>query len=180
MSIDTLKNKIPNYAKDIKLNLSTLLSGTEPVQLTKEHIAGIALASAYATLHSMTIQSLQAHAQEVGLTEEHITAIKAASSIMAMNNVYYRSVHFIQDESYTRLPSKLRMHILQQHGVTQQDFELYCLAVSAINGCGRCVDSHVNVLSKGGLGSEEIQYVLRVAAVVKAVSQVLLIEETVS
>lgn len=179
MSLEALKEKIPGYAKDIKLNLSTLLSGTESIQLNPVQISGCALAAAYATQNKVVIQDLENHARQRGLTEEIVTAIKGAASIMAMNNVYYRSVDLIEDQSYKSLPTQLRMHILQNHGITQQDFELYCLVVSVINGCGRCIDSHANVLIKGGLGKAEIHYGLRIAAVVKAVAQVIVIEGSI-
>jgi alkyl hydroperoxide reductase subunit D len=180
MSLEQLKAKIPAYAKDIKLNLSTLLSGTETVQLTKTQIVATALAVAYATQQKTVIQHLVQHAQIEGLTEEAITAIKAATSIMAMNNVYYSTIERIKEPGYVTLPSNLRMHILQNHGIAQQDFELYALAVSAANGCGRCVNAHLNVLVKGGLGKNEIQYSIRLAAVIKAVAQVMTIEENVN
>lgn len=177
MSIETLKAKIPDYAKDIKLNLSSLLGGTEPLKLTNQQIGALALAAAYATRQKTVIQSLEEFAKQRELTDETIHAVKAAASIMAMNNVYYRSVHWIHGDTYVKLPSNLRMHILQKHGIVPQDFELYCVVISAINGCERCLASHVAVLEKGGVGTAEIHYSLRLAAVIQALAQVLTIEE---
>jgi alkyl hydroperoxide reductase subunit D len=180
MNIDVLKTKIPDYAKDIKLNLSSLLAGTEPIALDGLQIVALALAAAYATRHKTVIQLLEGLAKQEALTHEAINAVKAAVSIMAMNNVYYRSVHWIHGDTYVKLPANLRMQILQKHGVSQKDFELYCVVVSAMNGCERCLDSHVSALEKGGLGTVEIQYTLRIASVMQAFAQVLTIEEASS
>lgn len=90
-----------------------------------------------------------------------------------MNNVYYRSVHLIGDETYSTMPAKLRMTIIGNPGVDKVDFELWCLAVSAINGCGRCLESHEQVLRQAGLPREQIQEALRIAAVVNATAATL-------
>lgn len=175
MSIEALKTKIPDYAKDIKLNLSTLLGGVESVKFDATQIAGLALAAAYATRQTTVIQLIREFAQQQGLPESHVEAAKAAASIMAMTNIYYRSVHWIQKD-YATLAPNLRMQILQKHGITQQEFELYSVVISAINGCERCLSAHINVLEKGGMGTVEIQYSLRLAAVIQAFAQVMVIE----
>jgi lipoyl-dependent peroxiredoxin subunit D len=176
MAIELL-SRLPDYAKDIKLNLSSLLARTEPVNLTQLQIAGLALAAAYATRQSTVIHGLEQFAREQGLTGTGMNAVKAAAALMAMNNVYYRSVHWIQGDTYIKLPANLRMHMLKSHGVTQQDLELYCVVVSAINGCAYCLDSHVKVLEKGHMDTAAIHYSLRLAAVIQALAQVITIEE---
>ncbi len=177
MTIEQLKTKIPPYAKDIKLNFSTLISNTESLPLSEKQIAAFALTASYTTQQKNVIAALESHAHQKQLNHQEKEAIKGAVSIMAMNNVYYRSVNQVQDGSYTTLPANLRMHILQQHGVDQKDFELYCLIVSAINACGRCVDTHVLALEKGGVSKNVIQYSIKIAAVIKAIAQVIAIED---
>jgi len=95
---------------------------------------------------------------------------------MAMNNIYYRAVHLMSDNSYINMPSKLRMNIIGKPGIEKTDFELMSLAVSAVNGCGKCLDSHAVTLEKAGLDKAAIQHTLRIAAVINGVAQVVEIE----
>lgn len=169
MSVDALKSALPGYAKDTKLNLGSLTSTS---QLTEQQLWGTVLACALATRSAVVIREL---AEEAGdyLSAEAFEAAKGAASIMAMNNVYYRATHLIGDETYTTLPAKLRMSIIGKPGVDKVDFELWCLAVSAINGCGRCLESHEKVVRGAGLSRELVQEALRIAAVVNAAAATL-------
>ncbi len=92
---------------------------------------------------------------------------------MGMNNVYYRFVHFAGQQEYGSLPARLRMNIIGNPGVDKSDFELYSLAVSAINGCELCVKSHEATLRKHDVPKEAVQSAARIAAVVNAVAGVL-------
>ena len=91
---------------------------------------------------------------------------------MAMNNVYYRFVHLASNPVYGTLPAKLRMNVIGNPGIDKAEFELFSLAVSAINGCGMCIDSHERILQQHNVKSETIQAAARVGAVVKAVATV--------
>ncbi|TDB93458.1 carboxymuconolactone decarboxylase family protein [Actinomadura sp. 7K534] len=169
MSVDALKGALPAYAKDTKLNLGSLTSTS---QLTDQQLWGTVLACAYTTRSATVIREL---AEEAGdhLSAEAFEAAKGAASIMAMNNVYYRATHLIGDETYATLPAKLRMSIIGKPGVDKVDFELWCLAVSAINGCGRCLESHEKIVRAAGLSRELVQEALRIAAVVNATAATL-------
>lgn len=166
MSIDTLKNSIPDYAKDIKLNLSTLVN--EDI-LTDQQKWGCFLACALNTGNSILIKEVEEDALD-HLSEEAFNAAKSAASIMAMNNIYYRFAHIATNKQYMTLPAKLRMNVIANPGVDRADFELWSLAVSALNGCGMCIDSHEATLTKEGITSEKIQTAVRIAAVVNAVA----------
>lgn len=176
MNIEQLKSSIPDYAKDIRLNLGSLLSNTESVKLSLLQIAGMALASAYATHQQEVIQSLEAYTREVGLEETTLTAIKGATAIMGMNNIYYRSIHLMSDKSYTGLSAKLRMSIMANPGIDKQDFEWYCFMVSVVNGCSQCLDSHRSSLLRSSISQSEIHYAIRLASVICAFAQVMTIE----
>ena len=91
---------------------------------------------------------------------------------MGMNNVYYRSLHLLSNPEYRTLRAGLRMNILANPGVEKVDFELWSTAVSAINGCGMCLDSHEAELKKHGVPAVQIQAALRIAAVVNAASAI--------
>ena len=167
MSIENIKNQLPHYAKDIKLNLSSVLTPEGAPDLTPQQIFGIALTSAYTTKNASLISAVLNDAT-AHLSENEITAAKSAASIMAMNNIYYRFVHLVSDKSYEKLPAKLRMNIIGNPGIAKRDFELNCLAASAINGCGLCIDSHTHELHKTGMSKLAIQSTIRIASVLNA------------
>jgi alkyl hydroperoxide reductase subunit D len=168
MSIEALKARLPEYAKDIKLNLGSL--ATEP-SLTAQQRAGTFVASALA---SRNAEVTRATIGEFGaqLSAEALAAAKAAASIMAMNNIYYRFVHLVGGD-YERLPARLRMNVIGKPGVEKVDFELWSLAVSAVNGCGMCLTSHEKVVREAGLSQEQVQAAVRIASVVHAVAATL-------
>lgn len=167
MSIDALKSQIPDYAKDIKLNLSSLAN--EEI-LNTQQLWGTFLSTALATGNAEVIRQIEEEALD-NLSAEAVDAAKAAASIMAMNNVYYKFTGMMKD--YQTLPAKLRMNVIGNPGVDKIDFELWSLAVSAINGCQFCVQSHEKMLRDGGLSSEQVQAAVRIASVVKAVAATL-------
>lgn len=175
MSIETIRQSLPEYAKDIKLNLSKVLSEEGAEGLSQKQVYGIALASAYATKNHAIITAIQGDISGI-LTEADINAAKAAASIMGMNNIYYRFIHLVHDKEYAKLPAGLRMNIIANPGVEKLDFELMSLAVSAINGCGMCMDAHVREVEKAGISKQGVQSTIRIASVLHAVAQTLVIE----
>jgi alkyl hydroperoxide reductase subunit D len=176
MSIQTLKDRLPEYAKDLKLNLSTLASETV---LDEEKKAGTFVASAIA---SRNAEVIRATLVEFGpkLEPAALKAAQAAAAVMGMNNVYYRFTHLIEAEEYAKLPAKLRMNVMANPGTAKENFELWSLAVSAINGCGKCLVAHERVLREAGLTTEQIQAAVRIAAVVHAVAVTLEAEEAIA
>jgi alkyl hydroperoxide reductase subunit D len=175
MSIEALKEQLPDYAKDLRLNLSTLAA--EP-SLSTQQRAGTFIASALAARNAKVIRAIVAE-YAPQLSTEALDAAKGAAAIMAMNNIYYRFVHLAGGD-YGRMPAKLRMNIIGKPGVEKVDFELWSLAVSAINGCGSCIASHEKVVREGGLSQEQVQAAIRIAAVVHAVAATLEGEEALS
>jgi len=175
MSIQDLKSALPDFAKDIKLNLSSVLTEEGSAGLTASQIAMIALGSAYATKDTVVIKNIADEISDV-LSGEDVEAVKAATTIMAMNNIYYRFTHLCSDNSYATMPAKLRMNVMARPGIEKVDFELISLAVSAIEGCGMCIDSHVSVIAKNGISKEGIQSSIRIAATINAVAQALAIK----
>jgi len=169
MSFDTLKARLPDYAKDLRLNLSTLAA--EPA-LTEQQRAGTFVASALAARNSDVTDAIMAEFAP-RLAPEALDAVKAAAAIMAMNNIYYRFTHLASAPDYKTMPAKLRMNVIGKPGVAKADFELWSLAVSAINGCGMCIDAHERELRKAGVAAEAIQAAVRIAAVVHATAATL-------
>lgn len=175
MNLEDLKHALPDYAKDLKLNLSSLARETD---LDDQKKWGAFLATAYAVGEPTTIRAIRTEA-ELRLEPAALTAAKAAAAIMGMNNVYYRFVHLSKNKEYGTLPARLRMNLLANPGVEKVDFELWSLAVSAVNGCGLCIDSHEAELRQHGLTSAQIQTAVRIAATVNAVAHVLAAENVV-
>ncbi|MDA5193291.1 carboxymuconolactone decarboxylase family protein [Govanella unica] len=176
MSIDLLKTKIGDAARDIRLNISSVLTPEGAPELTQNQIFGIALASAYATKSPEVIAAIRSEAAAI-LSEAEVTAAKSAAAVMAMNNIYYRFVHLASDKEFARMPAKLRMNVIGSPGIEKVDFELYSLAVSAINGCGMCMDAHVHEVVKAGMSKLGVQSAIRIAAVVNAAAQAVVITE---
>lgn len=179
MNLETLKAALPDYAKDLKLNLGSLAKENS---LNDQRKWGTFLACAFAIGEPTTIRALIGES-EAKLTSEAIKAAKAAkaaSAIMSMNNVYYRFTHFVHNEVYLTTPAKLRMQVIAAPGIDKADFELFCMAVSAVNGCGKCMDAHEEELPKVGFTTEQIQYSVRIGAVVNGVARTLAAEATVA
>ena len=172
MSIDALRDRIPDYAKDIRLNLGTLASESA---LSDQQKWGAFLATALAAGNADVIKAIAAEV-EGKLSPEAITAAKAAAAIMGMNNVYYRATHLMSAKEYAAMPAKLRMNVIANPGVDKVDFELWSLAVSAVNGCGMCLDSHEKVVRKAGLTTDQVQAALRIASAVNAAAAVMTAE----
>jgi lipoyl-dependent peroxiredoxin subunit D len=168
MSLDRLKDLLPDYAKDIRLNLGSL--ATEPA-LSEEQRAGTFIASAIASRNPAVTEAIIA-AFRPELSPQALDAAKAATAIMAMNNVYYRFTHLVGGD-YPNMPAKLRMNVMARPGVDKGTFELWSLAVSAINGCGMCMQSHERAVRQHGLTAEQVQAAVRIAAVVHAAAATL-------
>jgi alkyl hydroperoxide reductase subunit D len=160
---------LPDYARDLKLNLSGLFNASP---LTEQRLWGAVAAVAAASAPSPAVPELDAEAR-LHLSPEARASSRAAAAIMTMNNVYYRSKHMLADlgvTSYEHVPPRLRMQVISTHsGATKAEFELWCFAVSAVNGCATCLVAHEQELRKADMSTEQIHEALRVAAVVKAV-----------
>lgn len=174
MNIETLRDQLPAFAKDTKLNLGIVLTPEGSPDLSQNQIYGVALSSAYSVGNKQLIQAILADGAEV-LSEQEIEAAKAAATIMAMNNIYYRFTHMASDKEYGKMPAKLRMGVIGTPGIEKVDFELYSLAVSIINGCGMCVDAHVREVEKASISKLGVQSVARIAAVINATAKALTI-----
>jgi alkyl hydroperoxide reductase subunit D len=170
MTLDQLIETIPSYAKDMRLNFSSIVRSQTDLneQQLWGTIVSCAIASRNEDLTAAALEEAQSH-----MSPQALEAAKSASAVMAMNNVYYRFLHLSHNETYQTMRAGLRMNAIRTHGIDQLDFELWCLAVSAINGCGACVDSHEKVLQEKGFGEEKVLATVRIASVLHAVATVL-------
>ena len=165
MDLESLVESLPGFAKDLRLNYSSLIRNNS--ELSTQRLWGTVVACAIATRSSaLTAAALTTAASQV--SPEALEAAKTAAAIMGMNNIFYRFHHLSSNTKYATMPARLRMNGLRGHGVEEVDFELWCLAVSAVNGCGKCVDSHEKVVCEKGATEDVVAAVVRVAAVVHA------------
>jgi alkyl hydroperoxide reductase subunit D len=154
-TLDLIRDAIPDYARDLKLNLGSVLTTAGAPGLNETQIWAVALASSIASRNLAFTRGIE------------------AAAIMGMNNIYYRFLHLVEDAEYQSMPARLRMNILANPGIDKLDFELLSLAVSAVNGCGLCISSHEKKLRQHGFTREMIQSAVRIAATVHAVAGVL-------
>ncbi|MGH8128570.1 MAG: carboxymuconolactone decarboxylase family protein [Gammaproteobacteria bacterium] len=169
MTLEQLKDSLPDYAKDLRLNLESVFGEGGAPGLDQKQIALVALASAIAARHIPLTQAITEFAAGHAEPAE-LDGARAAAAIMGMNNVYYRFTHSVSDNEYSTLRASLRMNIMARPGCDKIGFELASLAVSAINGCSACIDSHEKTLRQHGLGAQPVQSAARIAAVIHAVA----------
>ncbi len=169
MSITALRNALPDYAEDLKLNLDALAGET---LLSEQQKWGCFLAAAYAVGVPLVVKAVRGDV-DAKLSAEAKLGAKTATAVLAMNTVYYSAVNLLNNHDYRAEPPKLSMRALNYAGVDRIDFELWCLAVSAVNECGACLNAHETDLHKRNVSLERIQAALRIAAVIGAVSAVL-------
>jgi len=166
LDLDSLIDGLPDFAKDLKLNYSTLVR--QNAELTPQQLWGTIVASAIGTRNdALTLATATSAA--ANMSAQALEAAKAAAALMGMNNVFYRFQHLSSNEKYSTMPARLRMNVMRTHGVDSLDFELWSLAVSAINGCGKCIDAHEKVVREKGASEETILAVVRVASVIHGV-----------
>ena len=168
MSLKEFADALPDHAKDLRLNISSLLGDQ---MLGDQRKYGLILACAHGTGYRPIVAAAEAEA-DGRLSPEAANAARAAAAVMAMNNVYDRFVHLASNPVYGTLPARLRMNVIANPGIDKADFELFSVAVSAMNGCGMCIDSHERVLQQHGVKAETIQAAARIAAVIKAAATV--------
>ena len=168
MQLEQLLNTVPEYAKDLKLNLGNV---TRQPELTPQQAWGTAVACAVAARSPQLLEGILDEAAK-HISEQAIFAAKASAAVMGMNNIFYRFRHLSGNEKYAAMPARLRMQVIGRHGSDPVDFELWCLAVSAVNGCGVCVEAHEKVLQGKSVNEEVILAAVRIASVVNALAAV--------
>ena len=165
--VDQIKEALPEYAKDTRLNLDSVVNRST---LDLVEANGCALAAAMATGNGKLVTFIQSGIDD---TTERDAALTAAS-LMAMNNVWYPYVEMAEDERLTGLPAQLRMNAISSHGgTTKARFESYSLAASIVGKCHFCVRAHYETLKKEGYTVEQLRDIGRIAAVITSVARVL-------
>jgi len=166
-ALEALRAKLPDAARDTKLNLQGVLEGDS--SLTRAQRLGVAIACA---VNARNVELREALVELARAEHEHADAVIddafAAATLMAMNNVYYRFRSQVGKESYSQRSPKLRMNRIGQPKTSKVDFELMSLAVSAMNGCETCVKSHEKAVLAAGLAEDHVHDAVRIAATIQA------------
>ncbi|HEY2190364.1 MAG TPA: carboxymuconolactone decarboxylase family protein [Caldimonas sp.] len=165
-----IKERIPDYAKDIRLNLDGAIARSS---LTPEDALGVALAAAFAAKSRALVEAFRAAAPVA-----EANAALTAAALMAMNNAWYPFVEMAGDEELKTQRAELRMNAYATSGgVEKKKFEAYALAASIVGKCHFCVSSHTALLRREGLTTQQLRDIGRIAAVVNATAQVLAVEQ---
>jgi alkyl hydroperoxide reductase subunit D len=165
--VDSIKEGLPDYAKDTKLNLDGVINRST---LDSVEANGCALAAAMATGNGKLVAFIQSNFEDVIERDAALTA----ASIMAQNNIWYPYVEMAEDENLKGLPAQLRMNAIASHGgTTKARFEAYSLAASIVGKCHFCVKAHYDTLKKEGYTVEQLRDIGRIAAVITSVARVL-------
>ena len=165
--VNEIKEALPEYAKDTKLNLDAVINRST---LDATIAQGCALAAAMATGNGKLVSFIQSGVED---SKERDAAL-TASALMGMNNVWYPYVEMVDDPNLAGLPAQLRMNAIATHGGTSKvNFEAYSLAASIVGKCHFCVKAHYDTLRKEGLTVEQLRDIGRIAAVITSVAKVL-------
>jgi len=136
--IDQVKESLPDYAKDTKLNLDAVIkrSTLDPVVAEACALAALVTTGNGKLLNFFLANTdLNIKTDTVDNTKERDAAMTAAS-IMAQNNVWYPYVEMADDPALAGLPAQLRMNAIASHGGTSKtNFEAYSLAASIVGKC---------------------------------------------
>ena len=169
MTIRELVNTFPDYAKDIKLNYSKILN--EDI-LNKEQLYGIILISSFTSQLDSLKEAALEEAKDI-INEKLMSDIYGAYSIMSMNAIYYRFTHLSKENDYFSMPANLRMQYLSKFTIDKADFEMLCLSVAIIIGCGTCINAHENILRENNISKLHIQTVARISSIIVSIANVL-------
>lgn len=163
-AIAGLAERIPDAARDIRLNLLSVLETSSLNDAQRWGVAvSCALASRNPELHKAVLADARATV-DAAVIDDGV----AAAALMGMNNVYYRFRHVIGKPAYETKPARLRMQRIVKPATNKADFELFCLAVSAINDCEACAKSHEHAVIESGLSEDQVHDAVRIAAVIYA------------
>jgi len=169
-ALEKLTEAESRYLRDLRVNLQTALAGET---LSPKEAYLLALASAANEENASLTKAFEAKALEQGATQGEIAEAIACASLLATNNILYRFRHFAHKDIYEQLPARIKMNIMANPVLGKELFELVSLAISAVNGCKRCVAAHEASVLKLGATEQRIFDAIRVAAIVTGLSKVI-------
>mgnify|MGYP001238141314 CR=1 FL=1 len=169
-TIKDLKNAIPEFAKDIKLNFSSLIMNSD---YDEELVYGCAYASTLTIGNDEIIKVFHNECEKrFGL--KFIESIKSTVIIMTLNNQWYKYRDSMPTAEMKIASQKMRVNIMATGaGLDKTLFESISLCISAINGCSFCVKAHSNLLLDNKMNKEYVLNIGRISSVISAISKAL-------
>jgi alkyl hydroperoxide reductase subunit D len=167
--MEWVRDQLPEAARDIRLNLGTVFNSQN---LNERQVHGTLVACAFAARNAELLAAAEEEVQGK-LSDEDVALAKSIAATMGMNNVYYRFLHLVEDPEYAQIPARLRMQALGAPADDKLDRELWALAVSAVNGCGQCIQAHEKTVLQHGASKAMVHDAVRIASVVNAAAAAL-------
>jgi alkyl hydroperoxide reductase subunit D len=158
------------YIKDLRINLSNAFNYPN---LNKKESYLLALAVGINEKNDQLINSFLKLAETEMATTTEINEVYACVSLMNVNNVFYRFRHFTNKEYYNTTPAGIKMSIMMSPALGKEFFELMSLAISAVNGCEMCVNSHEASVLQHGASEARVYDAIRLSAIVKGFSTII-------
>ena len=165
--VKELLSKLPEEAKDLRINLKRVLEGES---LSEEQTWGTALTAAYFIRHPELTAAVLADAKSAGVSDAILEDARGAASIMGMNTIYYRFRHLMNSDAYNKRPANLRMMRMQQVASSKENFELFSIGPAALAGCEMCLKAHEAAVKKGGMTEDNVHDAVRIAAILHGVA----------
>ncbi len=153
------------YIKDLKINTGNALNNTQ--FLNRKEALLLALAVAVNEKFDLLKNSFATLAKAEGATAAELAEVVAITSLMNTNNVFYRFRHFANKEFYNNHPAGIKMSIMMNPVLGKEFFELVSLALSAVNGCEMCVNSHEASVLQHGSSEARVFEAVKSAAIIK-------------
>tara|TARA_Y100001970_G_C13772668_1_gene621288 strand:- start:95 stop:628 length:534 start_codon:yes stop_codon:yes gene_type:complete len=175
-TIEDLKNSIPNFAKDIRLNFSSIIMNSN---YEDDLVYGCAYASSL-SIGNKKFSKIFKDECKNRLSDEFAESIKSTVAIMTLNNLWYSYRDAMPSTEMRVGPQKLRVNIMGSFaGLNKILFESISLCVSAINGCKFCIKSHSQLLVDSGKTKDYILTIGRIASVIKAAEKSIQIQKDI-
>lgn len=158
---------------DLYMNLNRQLGDGKLEERTKLLVA-VAVASASGG-HGATHLLSQA-AVAAGRTPAELVDAVSVATVCSIFNGYYRFRHQVSDsmrDTFGAFRAPFNANIFMKSALSQVEVEAICVAVSSVNNCHLCVEGHINKARSLGVTDEQIDELIRVAAVASATAHAL-------
>ncbi|MEN7548314.1 carboxymuconolactone decarboxylase family protein [Rapidithrix thailandica] len=169
LALSNIVNADHRYLKDLRVNVNNALVSDH---ISEKEIALLSISIAFTLKDKALEEVFIQKAKEKEASGEEIAEAISCASLLSANNILYRFRHFTGKDKYNQLPARLKMNIMMRPVLGKEFFELISLAVSAVNGCEMCVNSHEKSLMELGSSEERIFDAVRLASVIASLSKI--------
>jgi len=170
-ALESLSDGESKYLRDLRVNVKNVLNSAN---INPKESYLLALSIAVNEKNNKLINSFTEKAKLLEANDAEIAETIACASQLAANNVFYRFRHFTKETNpaYQTMPAGIKMNVMMSPVLGKEFFELMSLAVSAVNGCESCVNSHEESVRKLGSSDARIFDAIRLASVIRGLALV--------